>query len=860
MEFGKGITAVVGPNGSGKSNIADSIRWVLGEQSLKQLRGKKSEDVIFAGSEKKSRLSFAEASVTFDNEDRRIPLDYAEVSITRRIDRSGESEYLINGNKVRLLDVVDLVLKSNIGTSRYTVIGQGTIDQMILAGPSEIKNLIDEASGVKTYYIRRERTMRRLEQSAQNLMRVKDLLAEIEPRLKSLRRQAKKMQERSAIEQELKTYQEQFYSGKIWRIKDLLSELEGKLNVLSLEREKLQGEMEAGRRAIEKSESENQNETAQYAQVQSEIKKLNERKNRLFEDISVIRGKLQAQSPVGAGNGKSLELEKNNLESAKNRLQAEILSAKKDSAEIEGRILSHKAAFSEISLKLDEIQKNLSSPEGINIARLAEDVNELDSRFGEFYESIREARDVFQIMGHAEKFREEFGAFKRRALKFSENPFSDFEKQKKILQEVLAKKDDISQELSRLELQKTKMAMSSDYYEKEIAKADERLLQVNLELSRISAANPDEYLNGLLSEEKKLDGEIAALASEISSLEDKIAKYHAGERGKKEQILAFEREYRKKQDQLSKIKDQESALQVEKARLDTQNEGLLSECIRALGQEVALRLRNDPPIMGGKGADPEEKIRKLENQLEVIGGIDELTMQEYRETEARFSYLSGQVEDLQKATVDLRQVIEELDAHIKKTFSNSFEGINEKFQNYFRVLFNGGRAYLSVIKAQTSEKENAESQEGDSEEERENSQAERLRPEEKIIKKYEHSSDEILGIDIKATPPGKKLSSISALSGGERSLTSIALLCALLSCFPSPFVMLDEVDAALDEANTIRFAQILGTLSSYTQFITVTHNRETMREANILYGVTMGEDGVSKLLSLKIDQAQAYAK
>ncbi len=207
LEFEKGITAVVGPNGSGKSNVADAIRWVLGEQSLKQLRGKKSEDVIFAGSEKKSKMSFATVTVTFDNSDKRIPLDYSEVSISRSIDRSGESDYFINGNKVRLLDVIDLVLKSNIGTSRHTVIGQGTIDQMVLAGPVEVKNLLDEASGVKTYYIRREKTMKRLEQTAQNSMRVQDLLKEIEPRLKSLRRQAKRMQERSEIETELKTFQ-----------------------------------------------------------------------------------------------------------------------------------------------------------------------------------------------------------------------------------------------------------------------------------------------------------------------------------------------------------------------------------------------------------------------------------------------------------------------------------------------------------------------------------------------------------------------------------------------------------------------------------------------------------------------------
>src|SRR5580704_12262080 len=222
LEFSSGVIAIVGPNGSGKSNIADCLRWVLGEQSAKIIRGKKSDDVIFAGSDKKTRLGFAEVTATFDNSDRRIPVDASEVAIGRRVDRSGESEYLLNGNKVRLLDIVDLVLKSNIGTSRYTVIGQGTIDQMILAGPTEIKNLLDEASGVKNYYIKREKTLRRLEQTTQNLMRAEDLIAEIEPRLKSLRRQAKKMEARAEIEQELKVYQRESFSNSFWNLQNVL--------------------------------------------------------------------------------------------------------------------------------------------------------------------------------------------------------------------------------------------------------------------------------------------------------------------------------------------------------------------------------------------------------------------------------------------------------------------------------------------------------------------------------------------------------------------------------------------------------------------------------------------------------------
>jgi chromosome segregation protein len=237
--------------------------------------------------------------------------------------------------------------------------------------------------------------------------------------------------------------------------------------------------------------------------------------------------------------------------------------------------------------------------------------------------------------------------------------------------------------------------------------------------------------------------------------------------------------------------------------------------------------------------------------------VDELTIQEYHETEGRFTNLESQVTDLHKSMGDLRKVMDELDEHIKVKFNQAFHKVNEQFEQYFRILFNGGRAHLALVKSGDNKTE------ADVELEKEASEDEAasdVRPEQKIVAKYEKDSLAVSGVDIKATPPGKKLSSIQSLSGGERSLTSIALLCSLLTCFPSPFVVLDEVDAALDEANTIRFGQILGKLADSTQFITITHNRETMSQANILYGVTMGDDGVSQLLSIKMDQAKAYAK
>lgn len=857
LEFEKGMTAVVGPNGSGKSNVADAIRWVLGEQSLKQLRGKKSEDVIFAGSEKKQKMSYATVTVTFDNNDKRIPLDYSEVSITRTIDRSGESDYLINGNKVRLLDVVDLILKANIGTSRHTVIGQGTIDQMILSGPGEIKNLIDEASGVKTYYIRREKTLKRLEQTTQNLIRVQDLIKEIEPRLKSLRRQAKRMEERATIEQELKVYQSEFYSGKYWQIQDALAGLVAKISLLSESRKALEHEIDGHRRNLEKSEGDNKSEVQAYQQVQAEIKKFSDRKNKLLEDVALIRGKLQAEKGV-AGDSKSLEIEKSNLENQKEHLSAEIQKAKQEKEQVESMALKQQQLFNEVTQKLDEIQKHLEHPEDINFQELAEGVNALDRKFDEFYQNLERASDVSLIISFAQDFKNNLTQFKQKTIQITQNPFLNFEKQRKILSEILLQKDRIGQELNNLELKKSKVTINLEYSENELFKIQQKLLHVNLELQNTGSGDVDKYFEELLAQEKNLNVEVLQMNQSISELENKISEYHLKEQGKKSEILEEERLYRSKQDQLSKLKDQESLLQIEKAKLDTQKENVVLEIRSALGHDGLQNIeatKNEEQ----RTDNLESKIQKLKSQLDMIGGIDELTLKEYEETEQRYTYLTTQVQDLEKGIADLRKVIEELDVYIKKQFSDSFDRINEKFEQYFRILFNGGRAYLSILRAK-EEKTEADAAEAGEEAEETQVQGAVMRPEEKVLAKYEKGTDDVIGIDIKATPPGKKLQSISALSGGERSLTSIALLCALLSCFPSPFVMLDEVDAALDEANTIRFAQILGTLAGSTQFVTVSHNRETMRQAHTLYGVTMGSDGISQILSIKLEQAQAFAK
>jgi chromosome segregation protein len=285
-------------------------------------------------------------------------------------------------------------------------------------------------------------------------------------------------------------------------------------------------------------------------------------------------------------------------------------------------------------------------------------------------------------------------------------------------------------------------------------------------------------------------------------------------------------------------KDEQNLILVEKAKLDTRLESLNKEIVEAFGSipESLAQYKK-----AHTEANLPNQISKFKHQLELAGGVDESTMMEYRETQERFDYLSNQSEDLNKAVVDLRSVIEELDQIIKTQFDEAFDKISTKFSEYFRILFNGGSAKMALLKESEMEIDEEELDES--------------KPVVDGLKKKK-SSPVIVGIEIKATPPGKKLATIAALSGGERALTAIALLCSMLASYPSPFVVLDEVDAALDEANSIRFGKILSTLVHQTQFIAITHNRETMRQAHTLYGVTMSDEGISKILSLKLEQAE----
>ena len=358
---------------------------------------------------------------------------------------------------------------------------------------------------------------------------------------------------------------------------------------------------------------------------------------------------------------------------------------------------------------------------------------------------------------------------------------------------------------------------------------------------------PKALLADLRKEGERLDRELGSLFARVQKLEQDFVAYNKEEEEVKQQLFVKERLLRTKQDLLVKTAEQKNLLAVEQARVATRLETLEQETVAALGEGFRKLFPNHK--LTHILSELSEKIVRIKKQLEFIGGVDELLVKEFEETEARYTHLTTQTADLEKGVKDLKTVIAELDEVIKKEFHEAFGQVSDKFAEYFRLLFTGGKATMTLVREVPviAQAGNELSEEEDDEE------VEELAPQKPA------GQLEITGIDIRATPPGKKLGGIASLSGGERALTSIALLCALLHINPSPFVVLDEVDAALDEANSIRFGKILATLAHKTQFITITHNRETMRQSHTLYGVTMGDDSVSRIISLKLAEAAVYS-
>lgn len=1035
------VAAIVGPNGSGKSNVADAVRWVLGEQSSKLLRSKKSEDVIFFGSDSKSRSSYAEISIVLaDHTDFEIELNnkkhkLSEIEIARKLYRSGESEYLINGKKVRLIDLQQALAVLGFGQSSYTVLGQGMVDRLLFFNAAERKVLFDEAAGVKQYEIKREQAMRKLEATDGNLIRLRDILTELEPRVVNLRRLVKRAEGRIEIEKELTEIQNRYYSAveyeltskiknfeekkasyqkeifeknkKIEKLSLEIAELsvksghddavhqlevnisgltedrdefmrkvsyiEGQLTLaegrgqnvvkeqerlsfeklevakkiefikskieegkkeLALEQKKREqieticenleqesaklqekltsiasenqavyvAELESKIEAAEKSRREVASELFSLQQREavdtSEAERTTKRKDGLSQQITNLKAEItQNEAEIKAKNEltKSLEtkigasqkeldgvinevakIEKELIELVSqvdqenlNTFEKELAVVANEYREVQSLATSGKAnnndyigffkkldnIFGKIklitsSLKKDErdkieeklrssrerqneIQKNLNlalseSERAESATELAQArVIQLETRLKETTEELKSFEEnVFVKVG-----KEQIKSLESELAKVNEliNELSSALKDKKKSldekrHEIVLKRSEVQDKeknergkLYEVDLIIGRLKNTIENQEREIKSSENRLGELELKLVEYSSFSKEENKEleqELVNSKKTLDEKNALLAK----LRNELSQILVAQREGSKAVFDSENSKRQLEREVSAHQQEINSIDLDEIKFTTRLEDLREE-LRL--QEIKIEQNNCSEILDQQTKDLlRSKMENLRRRLETIGGVDPETVKEYEELDARNTEMSSQVTDLDKAKGDLEKVISELDLKIKKQFSEVFVHISEGFDRYFKILFDGGKASLTL----------GEDEEGN------------------------------FGIEITANPPGKRNQSLNVLSGGERTLTSLALLFAILSINPSPFCVLDEVDAALDESNTLRFAKIIKDLALKTQFLVITHNRETMRAADTLYGVTMDAGQTSKLISIRLTEALENVK
>lgn len=851
----RGITAVVGPNGSGKSNVADAVRWVLGEQSMKMLRGKKSEDVIFSGSDKKGKLGMAEVSIYLNNEDKQAPIDYSELVITRRLYRNGDSEYLLNSNRVRLSDIQILLAKSKFGQKTYSVIGQGMVEGFLNTSLSERKEFFDEATGVKQYQIKRDESLNKLRGSYENLIQAQMLIKEIEPRLKSLTRQVSRLKKRDIIEKELKSEQLVYYS-KIWHeINNKFSRYNNEF--LELEKTKFDKDKKLTGLNRQLAILEKEGGSAdKLSKLQEELNVAQAKK----DGFSTQLAKLEARTEIKLeANGK---FDLSFLINKKTDLAKEIELLEEEIETQDKRIIISEAAVKEtmsgcaaISKKIEGLNQQLKAanekagefkPVHDRLRRVAgklgearghEDMGQIKAIIKEIESEIRE---LIAIAGQA-------GGESTKEAAGLKELYESLERAVKEKDEIIVKINEnnlrITARTERVKLLKEKQ----NNLKAEISKVEQKLEQ----------QSNDFDLDSIHEQQAKIKQDLMNVNEEVVNIKKAIVEITDQDEAARSKLFQLQKDYSTMQQEINLVNNKLNELKINSTRYETKLEDLEIEIREEYGdlgniKSNSLNEETEP-------AKSKEKISQLKRQLELIGGIDPEVEGEYNETKERFDFFSNQISDFTNAVKSLREIIKELDLTIKAQFDKEFKVIADNFAKYFKILFNGGSA--KIIKVMEKEEPEKSKDLEENPELTDNGDQDKVEEGEigiadlkKIKFLQKHNAIGLAGIEIQATPPGKKIKSIAMLSGGERALTAIALISAIISSNPSPFVVLDEVDAALDEANSERLARILDELSLKTQFIVITHNRASMRKANILYGVTMGNDGVSKLLSIKLDE------
>jgi chromosome segregation protein len=742
--FTSPITGIVGPNGSGKSNMAEAFRFVLGEQSIKSLRGKKGEDMIWNGggdSLSVSRANRASVKLTFDNSRRLFPsIDFEDVTIERVVNRDGVNEYLLNGSQVRLKDIVELLSTAHIGATGHHIISQGEADRILGASIRERREMIEDALGLKIYQWKKLESIRKLERTEENMKQVESLRREIAPHIKFLKKQVEKVEKAEELRKELIVLYREYFAYEDIYIKN--------------EKEKINGELRNPREELQNLDNQLLNAKKIIAESQLADKK--------SEEVLNLEEKL-----------KNVRIEKDGLVRELGRLDGEI-NANKRAIEKE-QIRQKQEEFQTVYLR---------------------DVEEIVTKI----EALRSINDVGQL------FSEVITLLRTFITGHRSNTDSAFI-------------GEASQEIKKLGEERNIIEI--------------KITEIKNKETQLTSAYQN--LRETIEKEKDTDREAEKNIFKIIATQNELRNVISGLNNRLEIINRAESSFKQELG--------EAGIMVGREAVDYQTE--IAKAVVGFRTEGSRQEQEDR----------KKKIEKNKIRLEDYGALGSSeVLKEYRETEERDTFLQRELEDLVKAKEELLNLIKDLDIRIDFEFKNGITKINDEFGKYFTLMFGGGHAALEVVKEVRRKKSsdiddlngllNEQDDSGESE----------------SLVGLEQEKESLEGLDVNISLPKKKVKGLMMLSGGERALTSIALLFAISQVNPPPFIILDETDAALDEANSRKYGDMIEDLSKRSQLILITHNRETMSRAGVIHGITMGADGASRLLSIAFEDAVAVAK
>ena len=900
LNFPSNLTGIVGPNGCGKSNIIDAIRWVMGESSARNLRGETMDDVIFSGSSSRSEVSHASIELLFDNSDNKLDSKFAkfsEIMIRREANRDGTSTYFLNNARCRRKDIREVFLGTGLGPRSYAIIEQGMISKIIDSKPEELRTYLEEAAGISKYKEKRRETELRLKHTSENLSRLNDIMREINSSLTKLQKQARDAELYKELKSKEESLKIKITAKKIISFDEKLEDSKKENHTYLVQKEKYKSESTGYVSKVDELRLSRDTEQDRYTKIQSEsfhiaaeiaraekdieyTQQIETSKKDNINDINTDIEKIQTQ--IDDLNNKKLLnndlIDKNEVN--KKELETKIKNIDKAIKDSSFSLQNWQSNFNKFLADKLELQKKIEL-EKSRIESYIENIKNLEKRLDKYNESDDSTENNIQIelLENSESYQKKLINFKVDYERYIKKLPSDATKSlnqmlnnlidefKGIVIKIKENNKSVRQQIkdiqNNIKIYKDKIISSEDLLIKFANQNDEYEKHKNyLEKQKIDLKQVHDKLNWQFNESSEelnvKNVQVTTLKTEISSYADNLARSSADIDvlvQKKQELLSnsekpielniknklnnFINHKKEKDIQLTKSQDKISYIDNEIRQYEDKigNLSIKSQSVEkqindsniALAEiktnKLALLENSDfdkdrilqiiKTIDETALDDNEKMLSETKNKIDKLGAINLAAIDELKEQEERKTYLDKQFEDLTKSVEILESAIKKIDIETKSKFKDTFDAINKNLSYFFPKIFGGGKSYLEL------------------------------------------TDNDLLntGVNIMAKPPGKLVKNLNLLSGGEKAGTGIAFVFSIFRINPAPFCLLDEVDAPLDEANNERFCHVVKEMSETVQFIFITHNKSTMQMADVLSGVTMREAGVSKMVSVNVEDA-----